>query len=401
MLIYFVTFISFMIFYTYTLPSKPLLSWASEMRLLSLYIWEDLLILFPYIKFLKSSPFHRKMTSNMTKKKKVNKPKTYTSENYETTTTTSTSPSILDLPDLALESILEKLEPADLCTMACVSTYLNDISLSDFLWKRHMKEKWGRIIGPDAQRAWESHIATQKESNNYFFGGGEGGGFVLRYLAKMWHVVVFESSFTCTIKSCDGSIVSFYRALETGKFWFPAQVFNRENGHVGFIMSCYDAELCYDSRTNTFEARYPPHGTRAMTAESGVTWERLRATPVDNSPHDLLISDSLKNLHPKDHIEIQWRRNKEFPYGWWYGVINHLESCDGNATYCQCHKSDTLVLEFKQYAPGSRWRHMTIDRNDHREEGNETGGFYGGIKKLYNKDDISMWQEFWPAGILE
>lgn len=60
-----------------------------------------------------------------------------------------------------------------------------------------------------------------------------------------------------------------------------------------------------------------------------------------------------------------------------------------------------LVLEFKQYAPGSRWRHMTINRRDHREEGNETEGFYGGIKKLYDKDDISMWQQFWPAGILE
>lgn len=29
-----------------------------------------------------------------------------------------------------------------------------------------------------------------------------------------------------------------------------------QNGHVGFMLSCYDAQLCYDSRTDTFQARY-------------------------------------------------------------------------------------------------------------------------------------------------
>lgn len=28
-----------------------------------------------------------------------------------------------------------------------------------------------------------------------------------------------------------------------------------QNGHVGFMLSCYDAELCYDQKTNTFQAR--------------------------------------------------------------------------------------------------------------------------------------------------
>lgn len=61
--------------------------------------------------------------------------------------------------------------------------------------------------------------------------------------------------------------------------------------------------------------RYPPHGRRAATVEHGVPWERLRAPPVDTPPHDLHISDCLCDLHPGDHVEIQWRRNKEFPYG--------------------------------------------------------------------------------------
>lgn len=61
--------------------------------------------------------------------------------------------------------------------------------------------------------------------------------------------------------------------------------------------------------------RYPPHGRRAAAVENGVTWDRLRAPPIDTSPHDLHISDCLNELRPGDHIEIQWRRNKEFPYG--------------------------------------------------------------------------------------
>ncbi|CAI9271091.1 unnamed protein product [Lactuca saligna] len=277
--------------------------------------------------------------------------------------------SVLDLPNLALECILEKLEPDGLCKMACVCSYLRDMCLSDHLWEDHMKKRWGRVIGDVAYKEWQLHIASKKQSN-YFLDG-------------------------------ENRKVSCYRALQTGKFWFPAQVFNRENGHVGFMLSCYDADLSYDSHTDTFQARYPPHGRRAAAIETGVTWDRLRAPPVDNSPHDLHISDCLNDLRPKDHIEIQWRRNKQFPYGWWYGVVGHLEACDGNQTYCHCHENDTVVLEFNQYAPGSRWRHTMIHRKEHREEGNEADGFYGGIRKLNRKDEISMWEQFWPAEILE
>lgn len=61
--------------------------------------------------------------------------------------------------------------------------------------------------------------------------------------------------------------------------------------------------------------RYPPHGTKPVAIESGIPWERLRAAPVDTPPRVLHISSCLNDLCPGDHIEIQWRRNKEFPYG--------------------------------------------------------------------------------------
>jgi len=225
------------------------------------------------------------------------------------------------------------------------------------------------------------------------------------YLTLLCPTALIRSSFGNISKKKDfppvDSIMSWYLALESGNFWFPAQVYNRENGHVGFVLSCYDAELSYDRRTDTFQARYPPHGRRASTIETGVTWDRLRAPPVDTSPHDLHISDCLNELRPGDHIEIQWRRNKEFPYGWWYGVVGHLETCDGNDNYCRCHYSDSLVLEFNQYTRGSRWRTMSVNRKDHREEGNEADGFYGGIRKLECNEEISVWKKLWPAEVLE
>lgn len=32
--------------------------------------------------------------------------------------------------------------------------------------------------------------------------------------------------------------------------------FEMQNGNVGFMLSCYDAELSYDSSADTFKARY-------------------------------------------------------------------------------------------------------------------------------------------------
>lgn len=296
---------------------------------------------------------------------------------------------IFDLPDLDLDCILEKLPPADLCKMAAVCGYLKERCVGDHLWKRHMKEKWSRIIGEAALRKWELQIAPTR-------------GFDVRseertasFRCLSWLKRKVESRRTLPVDS----LISFYQALENGRFSFPAQVFNRENGNVGFLLSCYDAEISYSYRKNKFYAIYPPHGKRVPAVEE-VPWERIRAPSVSTSAHDLHISVCLNNLKPGDHIEIQWRRNKEFPYGWWYAVVGHLEGCDRD-DHCFCHANDTVVLEFNHYPPESRWRRKIIDRREHREDGSEDDGFYGGIRKLERKEEISMWKQFWPAEAVE
>ncbi|KAK4278855.1 hypothetical protein QN277_016640 [Acacia crassicarpa] len=316
--------------------------------------------------------------------------------------------SVLDLPDLVLECILERLSPPALCKMAGVCRSLRERCVGDYFWEKHMKQKWGRVIGPAAYRQWQCHIASKRDDVVTLIKAKERG--LLRFLPfSLWPFSWIRSLKVASNNSSSKqqsslpthSVMAWYLAVESGSFWFPAQVYNRENGHVGFMLSCYDAELSYDPRTDTFQASYPLHGNKPVAIESGIPWERLRAPPVDTPPRDLHISNCLNDLRPGDHVEIQWRRNKEFPYGWWYGVVGHLELCDGNEIYCRCHNSDTIVLVFNQYAPGSRWSRATIHRKDHREEGNEADGFYGGIRKIDNEHEISMWKQLWPSEILD
>ncbi|KAM7273194.1 hypothetical protein ACFE04_027858 [Oxalis oulophora] len=315
-----------------------------------------------------------------------------------------TQHSILDLPDLAFECILDRLPPSGLCSMAGVCSSLREKCTSDHLWEKHMKLKWGRVVGQHAYRGWHRYLGSRNYSNNDKLGKHVR---LLRLLSLVrpfsWIRSRIDDINSKHSYLPDNSIMSWYIALETGKFWFRAQIYNRENGNVNvcFMLSCYDAEVSYDSRTDTFQARYPPHGRRAMAVENCVPWERLRAPPVDTLPHDLHDFDCLNELKPGDHIEIQWRIQKDFPYGWWYGVVGHLESCDGNQNYCSCQNSDTVVVEFNQYTPGSRWRITTVNRKEHKEEGNNALGFYGGIRKLKSEDEISIWKRLWPTDILE
>ncbi|PON39077.1 F-box domain containing protein [Parasponia andersonii] len=308
--------------------------------------------------------------------------------------------SLLDLPELTLECIFERLSPVGLCSMAGVCSSLRERCTSDHLWEKHMKQKWGKVVGDAAYREWQCHMVS-RNGPNLSDRNKKRGLFESLFNARPFSWIRPKLEKNCRARTTlpVDSIMACYLSLESGKFWFPAQVYNRENGHIGFMLSCYDAQLSYDSETDTFQARYAPHGRR--TVEENIEWNRLRAPPVNTPPFVLHVSDCLHDLKPGDHIEIQWRRNKEFPYGWWYGRVGHLESCDGNESHCRCQYSDTVVLEFSQYSPGSRWRRTMVNRKDHREEGNEVDGFYGGIRKLYNEEEIARWKRFWPIQILE
>ncbi|CAN6823010.1 hypothetical protein Bca4012_028501 [Brassica carinata] len=314
--------------------------------------------------------------------------------------------SLLDLPDLTLDCILEKLSPSELCAMACVCSELRDKCVCDHLWKKHMEKRWGRLMGDAAIKEWKTHVATLmaclKNSNPSSY-RSNAQQWRSRLAANLKPFSWLKTNHGChnggsSSSSPIDSVMYWYSNLESGKFWFPAQVYNRENGHVGFMMSCYDAKVRYDNRTNTFQARYSAHGRRA--AEENVTWQRLRPALVETESRDLHVSDCLQGLRPGDHFEIQWRRTKEFPYGWWFGVVGHLQNCVGEEN-CRCVSDENVVMEFRQFRPESPWKTTVLNRKDHRETGNEVSGFYGGVKKLGTEEEVSTWKRLWPSQVLD
>lgn len=137
--------------------------------------------------------------------------------------------SVLDLPELALDCILERLPSDALCSMAGVCSSLRERCTSDHFWEKHMKQKWGRIIGPAAYREWQWHLATRTSLDNSKQGKQKG---LLRILYLGWPFSWMRAKAEDNTKQrCSlpvDSIMAWYLALESGKFCFPAQVYNRE-----------------------------------------------------------------------------------------------------------------------------------------------------------------------------
>lgn len=175
-----------------------------------------------------------------------------TVENVEEATATATEPSVLDLPELAIDCILERLPPAELQNMGAVCRSMRERCRSDHLWERHMSEKWGRVLGRAARDEWKAHLASAGESGGVSSVSG-GGSKRRRWLAALSCVCPVVSWMRprpdCGKSSgpvLDDSIMSWYLSMESGKFWFPAQVYNREvSSHLlsvtpssSLIMSC-------------------------------------------------------------------------------------------------------------------------------------------------------------------
>ena len=234
MLLFFISCFSFILLSNS--PLKPLLPWESETRLLSPWFWRELwsflvscirkgklgIISFLQVPFV----FPLKMTISS---------KVVNAEEEEDV-------SLLDLPELALECILQRLSPSGLCSMARVCTSLRDRCRSDHLWEKHMKQKWGRVIGPAAYREWQWHIASRKRPSLLKKCNKRG---LFRSLFSVcplsWIRPKLESSGEPSCSLSVDSIKAWYLSLESGKLWFPAQVYNREVNSSNYI--CFNRKF--------------------------------------------------------------------------------------------------------------------------------------------------------------
>ena len=125
---------------------------------------------------------------------------------------------LLDLPELPLESILERLSPSELCCMATLCKSLRDRCQSDYLWDKLLKQKWGHVIGDSAYKQWLCHVDSRntqirQQNQKSLFG------------SFLW---IRPKSHDADRERSNHSAMDLYISLTNGKFWFPAQVFNRE-----------------------------------------------------------------------------------------------------------------------------------------------------------------------------
>lgn len=134
--------------------------------------------------------------------------------------------SLLDLPEWTLDCILERLSPKDFCRVAQVCTCLRYRCRSDDLWEKQVKHKWGRLLGDVAYQEWQWHttnINTQRlllQQNQ----SGSCGSF-----SGVWPFLNFHSylenfrDLSSLFRIC--SQMPLFICLETGRFWFPTQVY--------------------------------------------------------------------------------------------------------------------------------------------------------------------------------
>ncbi|KAK7279001.1 hypothetical protein RJT34_24042 [Clitoria ternatea] len=292
---------------------------------------------------------------------------------------------LLDLPESTMDLILKRLSPIELCRMSKVCTSLRDRCQSDHLWEKHMKHKWGRIIGDVAYKEWQWHITSAKQGNLLNQQTNQNGS--LGSFTGAWpnlYLGSYLQDFRLLIgRRSNNFLMPLYFSLQTGRFWFPAQVYK------GLMI--HNALVSYDKESDSFQGRYQSDGWRCLG--KNIEWDMVRAPAIDSLPNVLYVSDCLDNLKPGDHIEIQWRGSTQCPYDWWFAIIGHLDLCNANENHCQCHGNDTLMVEFRQYSEASNMRRIRLSRKNKGEQGNQIGGFYGGIRKLENEDEIVTWKK--------
>ncbi|KAK8682273.1 hypothetical protein V6N13_054665 [Hibiscus sabdariffa] len=52
-------------------------------------------------------------------------------------------------------SILDRLSSVALCAIVDVCSALRDYCRNDHFWEKHMKQKWGKVIGDATDREWQ------------------------------------------------------------------------------------------------------------------------------------------------------------------------------------------------------------------------------------------------------
>ncbi|CAK8543076.1 unnamed protein product [Lathyrus sativus] len=292
--------------------------------------------------------------------------------------------SLLSLPQEILDCILKQLSPKDLFMVSHVCTHLRNNSRSDYLWNQHVEQKWSKLEGEDFHNEWKYHTEKIRNEESLFLHQNQSkscGNISGDYPYQRLHSYL-KSNRALNDLIKNHSQMALYIFLESGRFWFPVQVYKATKK----TLYCYDALASYDSRTDTFRTRSTNAGQRLV--ERDIEWERLRMPPPKTFLVDYYEYSNLNDLKPGDHIEIQKRRRKAFPYhDWAYASICHLKSCDRDINQCSCQDND--LLEMMIHKRGSIHKYLMSRTMTHLITWKDFN-FLNGIRKLTN-EEVEKW----------
>lgn len=142
--------------------------------------------------------------------------------------------SLLDLPESTLDFILKRLSPTELFIMSEVCTYLRDRCQSDHLWEEHIKNKWDRVVGHVVNKEWQWHIAATQEGsllNQRTYHNGSLGSFTGTW-PNLYLGSYLEDCRLLNGQRSNKFMMTLYFALESGRFWFPAQIYKVKPGNI-------------------------------------------------------------------------------------------------------------------------------------------------------------------------
>ena len=338
-------------------------------------------------------------------------PTTSTSTSITTTsntTTTNSTTTIIQCPldaiaENALHVVVSFLSMVEIERCSCTGKLMAVTCNSNYLWKCLYNQRWGNIC----------NLATASVT------------------------VPFQSA----VNKTDFSWKLFYKDVLFGNTALNVQVLNRETSrNLEFTMSAYDAKVTYRIELNSYHCTYLRDG-RGLVCET-VDRQQLRPIPKDlenktskYDPFQLYLDPNTK-YHKQNQlswkegqgVEIQWKRHKDHPFGWWYGEISKIwhdtkatTGKVGDLVHIQMpglSQSEMILMEdtntddndnnnvandkkvltkvtviFEQYKKESCWHQVTVVVGS-KEDVRSMGGWVGGIRRsLTSKQD---WNGFLP-----
>ncbi|CAJ1360724.1 unnamed protein product [Effrenium voratum] len=180
------------------------------------------------------------------------------------------------------------------------------------------------------------------------------------------------------------------------------EIFDREK-KVGFCMSAMTAKVSWEQKTRCYVASYvsASHVVPERIPTSEV--HRLRfcppnvrdqlqpelAPPRVSEIYAFRVYAGLEGLQVGRGVELQWKMQVGSPFGWWHGVVEHVERKGATAA---------VTLTFGHFPQHSRWYRLRVVVGDGVMRRCGIGGYHGGIRSCTAAEE-KHWMRFFPKDL--